>query len=380
MQRRTFIKILGSSAVVAAATSYGSFALTRTPQKALQPWEEAGDFHNDIRKNVLSYAILAPNPHNRQPWQIELGKEGEMTLYCDPEKKLPQTDPFDRQILIGLGCFLEILKMAAAEKGYRLTTNLFPEGEPLDRLGSQPVAHLRLDKDSTIQPDPLFASVTKRRSNKEPYLPKSIPAPHMERIESLGNRETRVYTSSDQDFVNTIMKLTWDGHLKEVYTPRTLEESVELMRIGKREIEANPDGIDLGGSFFELLKILGMMTKDSIADPNSSAFKQGLEHYRELFFATPAYTWIVTNGNSRYDQIKTGMVYVRSNLKATQLGLSMHPISQCLQEYAEMQELYSKLHTSLNVEFPYRIQMLARLGYGIANDPSPRWKVEKILI
>lgn len=93
MKRREFITILGTSAIVAAASGYTGFALTRTPKNALQPWENAGNTsritHSDIRKYALSYAILAPNPHNRQPWQVTLDEELGMTLYCDLERKLP---------------------------------------------------------------------------------------------------------------------------------------------------------------------------------------------------------------------------------------------------------------------------------------------------
>ncbi len=28
--------------------------------------------HDDVRLKMLCYAILAPNPHNKQPWSVEL--------------------------------------------------------------------------------------------------------------------------------------------------------------------------------------------------------------------------------------------------------------------------------------------------------------------
>lgn len=59
----------------------------------------------------------------------------------------------------------------------------------------------------------------------------------------------------------------------------------------------------------------------------------------------------------------------------TQLGLSLHPVSQALQEYPQMEEDYSKIHELL-VSPGETIQMLGRLGYGLAVPVSPRWPVE----
>ena len=116
--RRSMLKMMGAGAVVLTAGG-GAFLLTRAPASALAPWSASARRHTDPRMRALSHAILAPNPHNRQPWIIDLRTEDELTLYCDLQRLLPETDPFGRQITIGLGCFLELLRMAAAEDGYR---------------------------------------------------------------------------------------------------------------------------------------------------------------------------------------------------------------------------------------------------------------------
>ena len=76
----------------------------------------------------ISYAILAPSPHNRQPWLIALEGDYAMALYCDLDRLLPETDPTNRQITIGLGAFVEVLRQAANEAGYSLKATPFPEG------------------------------------------------------------------------------------------------------------------------------------------------------------------------------------------------------------------------------------------------------------
>ena len=63
-----------------------------------------------------------------------------------------------------------------------------------------------------------------------------------------------------------------------------------------------------------------------------------------------AYGWLVTDGNSRKDQIAAGRDYARLNLTTTEMGIAIHPNSQALQEYEEMKELYKTIHDELGVD------------------------------
>ncbi len=95
-------------------------AVTRTPGRALAPWDEVKSPTGDVRLDAFRHAILAPNPHNRQPWQLRLIGSDEAIIACDLDRRLRESDPFDRQIVIGFGCFLELARIAAAERGVRL--------------------------------------------------------------------------------------------------------------------------------------------------------------------------------------------------------------------------------------------------------------------
>ena len=99
LDRRKTLAVLGGGAILAA--SGVGYRLTRTPDAALAPWAAAGTY-GEPRMRALSYAILAPNPHNRQPWIVDLGTPDQVTLYVDTDRLLPHTDPFSRQIVVGL--------------------------------------------------------------------------------------------------------------------------------------------------------------------------------------------------------------------------------------------------------------------------------------
>lgn len=364
LSRRSFIAVLGGGTIVAAAGGAGAFLSTRTPTVALAPWAVAGGYE-DPRKQALSYAILAPNPHNLQPWLVDLSNPDVVKLLRDPDRALPHTDPFDRQITIGLGCFLEQMRIAASANGYAVDTKLFPEGP------DGPVAVSTFAKGGTA--DPLFAQIMDRRSCKEPFEARLVEA---EKVTALSDFATIV---TEEQQVADLRALTWDAWKVEAYTPRTMKESVDVMRFGKAEIEENPDGIDLGGPFLETLMLVGMVSREVQLDPESTGFQEGVKIYNEMLNATPAYAVLTSPRNDRLAQIETGRRWLRLNLMTTSLGLALHPVSQALQEYVEMKPLYDKAHAMLAKDGE-TVQMLGRLGYGPTIPRTPRWPLEKKLV
>jgi hypothetical protein len=374
--RRQFLGLVGGG-VVLAAGSGALWASTRDPEAARRPWQAASLTRQaDPRRAALAYAVLAPNPHNRQPWIADLSVADEITLFCDPDRRLPETDPFDRQITIGLGCFLELLVIAAAEQGCETKVSLFPDGEPQPRLDRRPVARIAFSGHSAVARDPLFAQILDRRSNKEPYDLARPVAPSLLAEIAASARAGRVAYTDRPDEVRSLRSKTWEAMLTEITTPRTMQESVDLMRIGRAEIEANPDGIDLSGAFIEGLAAVGLLDRADLVDSRSSAFQQQLPILKAPFETAMAFMWLTTRGNGGNAQITAGRDYVRMNLQATALGVSMHPFSQALQEFPEMAPHHAAMRAELGVAEEETLQMLVRLGYGPAVKAGPRWPYE----
>lgn len=373
--RRNFLKLVGGGIVLAAAGG-GIWAMTRDPKKARMPWEAAGRGQSDPRRHALSYALLAPNPHNRQPWLADLSAPGAVTLYCELDRRLPYTDPFDRQITIGLGAFIELLAMAAAETGHRTDIRLFPEGEPQPRLDARLVAQITFVQDAAVEGDPLFRHVTARRSNKESYdVSRPVPAEALPAIAGAA-RSGRVAHVDELAEVQKLRDLAWAAMQVELATPHTLKESVDVMRIGRAEIEANPDGIDFSGPLLEALAIAGLLSREAMLDPSSSVFQQQETVLKPNFDTAMAFLWQATPGNSRADQIAAGRDYVRLNLAATGLGIAMQPFSQALQEYPEMRAHFLQLRDMLGIAEGETLQMFVRLGYGPDIKGAPRWPLD----
>lgn len=381
METRRHLLKIGGAAILVTGVGAGYFAQTWSPEKALKPWTLDIEQVNDPRLKALAYAVLAPNPHNRQPWLVDMVHDNEIHIFCDLDRRLPETDPYDRQITIGLGCFLELYRMALADLGWLADVSQFPHGEPEGRLDDRLVARITLSQSASLPNDPLLPFVTHRRTNKEVYdTARPISSKVYAQLVSNYSSTAKIGGTLNMPMIEELRVLTWRGHEIESFTKRTLQESVDLMRIGRAEIDAQPDGIDLGGFGLELMAKLGLLTREQLSDPSSSAFGQGMDMYRKLMFSSMGYVWIETRGNSRVDQMEAGRLWVRLNLNATRLGLGIHPLSQALQEYPEMSGLYQDLHEKLAVSTPARLQMFARIGYGPKVAPSPRWPAEACIV
>jgi hypothetical protein len=376
LSRRKTLALIGGGVIVAAGASLGAIA-SRKPRYAVLPWAEAG-METEPRRRALSYALLAPNPHNRQPWLVDLREEGVVMVYVDMTKLLPQTDPYNRQITIGLGCFLELMRMAAGHDGQRVAITVFPQGEDSAALDVRPVARAIFTADASVAPDPLFAQVLARRSTKEPYdLTRPLPADTLARLDVATH--SRFGGTLDAAEVAGWRAFTHEALRIEIETPRTYKESVDLFRIGRAEVDANPDGIDFTGPVFEVMGAIGLFSRHAALDRSSQAYKAGLDAVYANTDTAMGHLWLVTAGNRRTDQIATGADWLRVNLAATGMGVAFQPLSQALQEYPEMARMYADLHAKLAPEGG-TVQMLARIGYGPAVDPSPRWPLEAKIV
>ncbi|WP_029029243.1 Acg family FMN-binding oxidoreductase [Salinarimonas rosea] len=384
LDRRRFLVLLGGTAVLAADLGRARLARAAVPTgtpSAVAPWFTAGTGETEMRRRALSWAVLAPSPHNRQPWRVALEGDDSLDLFCDLERRLPHTDPFDRQITIGLGAFLETLVLAAAEEGRAAEVSLFPEGEPAPRLDTRPVARVRFAPGGGA-PDPLFSAILDRRSNKAPYaMDRAVPADALAALAASVRHGGRVATATGAPEVSQIRDLALSAMRLEMETPAAARESIDLLRIGRAEVDAAPDGIDLTGPMIEDLAAQGILTRENATAELESGspgpiMRQMTAYGLAPIEASPAFLWTTTAANTRADQIAAGRDWMRLNLAATALGLGLHPLSQALQEFPEMADHAVRLRTTLGVAPGETLQMLGRLGYGPAVPPSPRWPVE----
>jgi hypothetical protein len=374
LSRRGFIRVLGSSAVILGA---GGLALTQVdqmPAQAIEGWKGAPPNVRDPRVRALSYALLAPNPHNLQPWIADLREPNAITFILDRTRQLPATDPYSRQITVGCGAFLELLRIGAAEHGYRADIAAFPNGDwPVNAVGDQPVCRVVFVPEAGVAGDPLLAQVLKRRTNRSSYDATPVADGEASAIHaSIAQLPVQFGWTSEAGQLTklrNIAKRAWDI---EINKDATYYESVKVYRITADEILRHRDGLSFHGPFFWSMHALGMFSKERAMSGDATVRQQSLDFINGQLANTPVFAWIVTATNDRRAQLAAGAAYVRANLKATELGLAMQPLSQALEEYPEMLPTLAEHKRALGLPESATVQMFFRLGRAAPVEPSPR--------
>ncbi len=395
MQRRNFIRLVGGGTIT-AATLTATATLTGCasgafPDAAVEAWQGPGT-EADPRRRAVAYAITAPNPHNLQPWLVDLRQPGLIVVRTDPQRVLAETDPYGRQILIGHGAFIELLVMALAKEGLESKVTLWPQSElptDLKAWDARPVAQIAVSKPSaTAAPDALFDHILKRHTPKSDYDTARSVSPNTLKTLTDSNRATSVAIGGTVDAAQlTAMRdLCWQSAQVELLTPRTYLESSKLLRIGPHEILENRDGISINSASVRFANAVGMVDRAAPLTEGSAAYKTAMGRFEGHSRSAMGFVWITTAGNTRSQQIEVGRAYVRLQLKATELGLGVHPMSQALQEFAEMKPHYEKVHQLiLSKNAPSNVgdgtvQMFCRLGYTASPPPAtPRRALKRFV-
>jgi hypothetical protein len=382
LNRRLFLRVAGAGSIASAATLplAGCALSTDYPAEAVQAWK--GPVNEiDERRWILSYAILAPHSHNLQSWLVDLRQPGEITLYCDLTRLLPETDPLSRQIMMSHGTFIEMLDLAARQRGLRTDVELFPQGEfgPV-QLDKRPVARIRLVADAGVKPDPLFLQILLRHTNREAYESREPAPAALQAIrDSVAGRAIRVgfAGAADPEALRQHRAIASEAWRIELETPRTIMESYKVLRVGPREIAQHRDGLSINTPMVRALTALGLFDRSKAPDPGDAAIAGQVKDFNAKIVATPAFFWLVTEGNDRKTQVSAGRAYARAQLAATAQGLAMHPLSQALQEYPEQAKPYAGIHALVEAPQPrFTVQMWTRLGYAPAVQPAPRRGVD----
>ncbi|RTZ18085.1 twin-arginine translocation signal domain-containing protein [Vibrio aquaticus] len=382
MNRRNFIKVLGAGGVVLAASPIVIQQMKPAKTAQLRPTHT----YDDIKKTLLSYAMLSANPHNIQPWKVAFPAQNQILLYVDSERLLPQTDPIHRQIHIGQGTFIEGLVIAASHFGIRVDVDYFPQGEYDNQsLEEKPVAALTLVPDDTVKADPLFQYLAIRQSTKTPYSSEILPTQQLVEVQKVNQQANFaiqfVEAQADSDTMANF--LTEAMMVEEQKSARSLE-TISMFRFNEQEMSQYRDGFGfpqngVTGPKRWLAETLLVSREKAENDPYSFG-QEGVKAIRKAAENAPHFGLLISDSNSRLDQVKCGRTYQRINLVTASMGLTQHPMSQILQEYDDMLPLQAKFKQHYGVKSSQTVQMLFRLGKADLTPASPRREVSDIVV
>jgi hypothetical protein len=143
----------------------------------LQPWMISADsfpadgYACDQLEHLLGYGILAPSPHNTQPWRFRINAT-DVDIHADWSRRLRVVDPQGRELLMSCGAVLYNLRVAAEYFEKQWTVQGFPEfREP----GLVARFHLGLGAETGSEDVLLFQAMTHRVTHRGVFKPDPVP-------------------------------------------------------------------------------------------------------------------------------------------------------------------------------------------------------------
>jgi hypothetical protein len=170
----------------------------------------------------------------------------------------------------------------------------------------------------------------------------------------------------------------------ETMTYRLSDETRGCFRFSDREIQEKRDGLGLpdqgvtGFTRWMIETFFLSREPEKFHDPANN--KLFLERYKKKIDSARALYYWSTSSNTIVDWVKTGRDYARFQLALMKAGLRMHPLSQILQEFPEMDDLRAKFEKISGVRAPGKIQMIVRIGRSDYKYFTPRRSAKDMIV
>ncbi|MBI2948967.1 MAG: nitroreductase [Verrucomicrobia bacterium] len=336
----------------------------------LDAWNvDAEDFPTDAGSDeklwfMLKYAVLAPSSHNTQPWRFRITGP-EVELYADLTRSLPIVDPHHRELFISCGAALFHLQVAMRYFGYASQVELFPRREAPTLLAR---IQLGLKHDTETEDILLFNAIPKRRTNRFPFQPDPVPEALLALLQSAAAAEgawLRVVQAEDTrfalaDLVAEADRVQWSNR----YFRQELAEWIHPSRTERSDgIPGYAQGV---GNFLDYAGPFVIRTFDV---GRGRAAKD-----RDIALHSPVLAILGTESDTPRDWLKAGQALDRVLLRARVEDVWASFLNQAM----EVDPIRAKVQSALAQ--PGVPQLVLRLGFGPDVKPTPRRRVEELLV
>jgi len=327
--RRGLLKGLGLGAltVVVAGIGVGSFrvysngVLDSGEGEPYEPWQHWREDPGTL--GMVGAAILAANPHNSQSWMFAVAPTT-VDVFADVARRTGALDPFGREQMIGLGCAVENLVLAAEARGYRATVALMPQ--PADPTHAARVTLVTAPTTASTSYD----AIGLRHSNRGPYTTQSVPPGILATLSGqaagLDGVSVRWLTSASE--MATMSSLLVDAAGAVVGDEQQSRDAFAWFRNDRAEIEANRDGLTLDGQ--GLAPLMLSLAKLAPASSREAGDAFWLDQTLTVHTRTAAAYGVITAADSTTSELRLlgGRLLQRIHLAATHEGIALQHMNQ----------------------------------------------------
>jgi len=343
------------------------FDAMRTPYEVDErEFPRSGSFEDQCLF-LLRYAILAPSTHNTQPWKFAVHENG-IEVFADYTRRLPVADPGNRELLMSAGAAIMNLRVAAAHFGLTSRIDYDYSGGSERPLAMISLAPARSETPAGSAPEDLFASITKRRTNRHPFLLSRIPGSVLDRLRKAAEgSQSSLVLSTDGKVIEQVANLVAAADRMQQADPNFRKDVAEWVRPDWTEKYDGLTGASLGMT--GVASSVGSWTTRTLNLGRVYAARD-----KNLCIEAPGLMVIAGEDAAPY-WLDAGELLEKLLLTVTAEGLHTSYFNMPLQ----VPDLRLELRTLLGLSsWP---QLLLRIGYCLTPTPiTPRRPLEDVLI
>lgn len=317
---------------------------------------------------ILYHASLAPSGHNLQPWTVRVVGPKQWVIGSDRNLWLPAVDPDNRELLLGLGAFLENLTTAARASSYETEIEIIavtprdteivavrlrkgkPSGFPLDRIRKRRTLRSGFSGSEIRQDDLRYVT----HHDGEQCLLAKVPPSHA------------FYFSNGSKTGKMLQEGVIEANRAQAFREPAQEELSHWIRWSDKEAKLYRNG--LTPESMEIRGIAGWYVRnfyDARSVLKKSFRQQTIDMVAKQVRTCGGWLVVMSPDSEVSTLIAYGMAFERLFLKVRDRMLGLHPMTQILEE-----EGPSKNEVARMLGLTGHVQWILRMGY-VGSYPDP---------
>jgi hypothetical protein len=315
----------------------------------------------DLGRELVRLATLAPSSHNTQCWKFAL-EDHAITILPDLSRRCPAVDPDDHHVFVSLGCATENLAHAALAHGLKAEPR-FDAARDAINVSLTPAPTL-----ST----PLFQAMAARQCTRGDYDGKPVSTEELALLERAGTSNgVCMLLLTDRPAMERAMDYVVQGNTAQMADPAFVKELKLWIRFNGRAAVRTRDGLFSAAS--------GNPTIPTwVGDLGFGWFftpKGENEKYVRQIRSSAGLAIFVGEVADKAHWVEVGRSYERFALQATALGIR----NAFLNQPVEVAAVRSPFAEALGLK-NQRPDLVVRFGRGPALPRSLRRPVQAVLV
>jgi len=362
MNRRDFLRLSGEGILLLGGMSMmnACSGLGRNDLPQFNGEKESIKGFEKDDMEILYLASLAPSGHNTQPWVVRILEPKHWVIGSDKKRWLPAVDPENREMLLGIGAFLENMVLAAGTFGYSVDVKIIAKNRT-----DADIADIRLRKDK-VQEFPV-EKIKKRRTVRSNFLDQEIKGDDLKYITKHDTRLCLVQIQSPHSFYfpnnspqgKYLQAGTIEANRAQAFRDPAQEELANWIRWSNKDAKQyrnglTPESMEIKGiagffvrSFYDRQSVLKKSFRDQTVDVAAKQVK------------TCGGWLVVTSSDSSIPAlIEHGRVFQNMLLKIRDKMIAIHPMTQMLEEKPWKDQVAKELGVTGEVQWILRISYL----------------------